>query len=65
MFVLVIMSHGTEQEVFGSDSRPVKLKDIYSELEPYKFANMAGKPKWIIIQACSGGESSFMFELEK
>ena len=57
MFVLVIMSHGTDGEViFGSDCQPVKLVKIRYLLSPHKFPAMKGKPKLMIIQACSGSE---------
>ena len=55
MFVLVIMSHGDEGCVLGSDDRRVKLTDIYNMLSGDNFPAMSGKPKLIIIQACSGG----------
>lgn len=56
MFVLSIMSHGTENDcVFGTDGKLVKLTDLYDLLSTPKFPHMAGKPKLVIVQACSGG----------
>lgn len=58
MFVLVIMSHGTENDcVYGTDEQLVRLTDVYDLLSSPKFPLMTGKPKLVIVQACSGGES--------
>jgi len=54
--VLVIMTHGTENQVYGKDGRPVQLTDIYDLISPYRFKSMAGKPKIVIFQSCAGGE---------
>jgi len=54
--VLVIMTHGAENQVYGKDGRPVKLTDIYDLISPYRFQSMAGKPKIVIFQSCAGGE---------
>lgn len=57
MFVLAIMTHGEENDIlFGSDNLPVKLGDLKDILSKTNFPAMEGKPKLIIIQACSGGE---------
>jgi len=52
----IIMTHGTENFLYGTDSRPVKLSDILDLMSPYAFKAMAGKPKIVVIQACSGGK---------
>jgi len=54
--VLVIMTHGAENQVYGKDGCPVRLTDIYDLISPYRFQSMAGKPKVIILQSCAGGE---------
>lgn len=56
MFILVIMSHGAENgRIYGADLPDcVSLKDVYSLLSPIRFRRMAGKPKFIIVQACGG-----------
>lgn len=56
-FVLVLSSHGGDGCVIGSDGINLKLTDIYNLLSPKNFPAMKGKPKMIIIQACSGGET--------
>ncbi|XP_067947674.1 malignant fibrous histiocytoma-amplified sequence 1 homolog [Watersipora subatra] len=55
MFVLVIMSHGqTGDMILDSKGHPFSLADIKNMLSPLNFPSMAGKPKLLIIQACSG-----------
>jgi len=54
--VLVIMTHGAENQVYGKDGLPVKLTNIYDLIFPYRFQSMAGKPKIVIFQSCAGGE---------
>ena len=57
MFVLILMSHGTRGNViFDSNNQPVDLIDLQGLLKPMNFSAMEGKPKVIIVQACSGGE---------
>ena len=55
-FVLVITSHGDEGSVIGSDGRHIAITDILDLLSPKNCPAMKGKPKVVIIQACSGGE---------
>lgn len=55
-FVLVLTSHGDDGCIIGCDRIRLKLTDIYNILSPMNFPAMKGKPKVIIIQACSGGE---------
>ena len=58
MFALVIMSHGTEGDVIlDCNCQPVSLARIRKLLSPAHFPAMRGKPKLMIIQACSGGKS--------
>jgi len=59
--VLVIMTHGAENQVYGKDGRPIKMTDIFDLMSPYRFQSMAGKPKIIIIQACAGGKLMLNF----
>lgn len=56
-FVLVITSHGDEGSVIGVDGHHIKITDIMDLLSPKNFPAMKGKPKIIIIQACSGGKA--------
>ena len=57
MFAFVIMSHGRQGDVFlDCNSQPVPLINIQDLLSPRNFPAMKGKPKLLIVQACSGGE---------
>jgi len=57
MFVLIIMSHGqTGDQILSHDNKLVKLGDIKHLLSASQFTAMKGKPKLIIIQACSGSK---------
>ena len=56
MFVFVIMSHGIRGDiVLDRDCKPVEMIKIRDLLSPHEFSAMRGKPKLIVIQACSGG----------
>ncbi|XP_053502229.1 caspase-3 [Ictalurus furcatus] len=52
-FVGVLSSHGDNGVIFGSDGRPVKLAQIYSQ---FGGPNMAAKNKLFLVQACRGSE---------
>ncbi|KAF6029336.1 hypothetical protein EB796_012341 [Bugula neritina] len=54
MFVLVIMTHGDQSTVCGIDGISVQRKEILDLLSNFKFTKMAGRPKLVVIQACSG-----------
>ena len=57
MFVLVLMSHGGRDNlIYDSNNQPVFLVKIQDMLSPKNFPAMKGKPKLMIIQACSGGK---------
>ena len=57
MFVLVLMSHGGRDNlIYDSNNQPVSLVSIQDLLSPENFPSMKGKPKLMIIQACSGGK---------
>ncbi|XP_067940460.1 malignant fibrous histiocytoma-amplified sequence 1 homolog [Watersipora subatra] len=55
MFVLIILSHGSETGISGTDGRMVRRTDINNALSAQNFPAMDRKPKLLIIQACSGG----------
>lgn len=64
MFVLVMMSHGDTGTIIakeGNEHKHIKLVDIYRLLSPKNFPAMKGKPKMVILQACSGGLLNRMF----
>lgn len=49
MFVLVLIAHGSDGFLVGPYGR-IKLADIYAILSEF----MPGKPKWVIVESCSG-----------
>jgi len=54
---LVIMAHGGEDNyIYGVDMKRVKLTDVYDLLTPLNFSGMAGKPKIVILETCSGSK---------
>jgi hypothetical protein len=55
MFALVLMGHGG-YGCMKTKTKDMYLEDIYRLLAPDEFPAMRGKPKMIILQACSGGE---------
>jgi len=69
-FVLVILSHGNKDGVYGTDgsesSGPAKgfisLEDITALFDGSKCESLRGKPKMFFIQACQGGEHWSRFE---
>ena len=66
MFVLVIMCHGDHGTVLAKESgsyKHIRLVDIYRLLSTHHFSAMKGKPKMIILQACSGGLICFTFKM--
>ncbi|XP_035665912.1 caspase-2-like [Branchiostoma floridae] len=52
--VVVLMSHGEEGVIFGSDDVPVQLDDIFSMFDNKNCPRLKGKPKLFFIQACRG-----------
>lgn len=55
MFALIIMTHGSELELFGTDNKGLNKNEVFHRLSAKNFKYMAGKPKLVLIQACSGG----------
>jgi len=73
-FVLVILSHGNKDGVYGMDGvmcdEPAKdvkksgfilLDDIMSLFDVSNCPSLSGKPKMFFIQACQGGNMHFLF----
>lgn len=52
-FVCVLLSHGEEGIVFGTD-KPVQIKDLSDCFKADRCPTLVGKPKIFIIQACRG-----------
>ena len=61
MYVLAVMSHGSKETLHGvKDSRGVEgdltQEEVVNMLSASRFPAMAGKPKVLIFNACSGCE---------
>nr|XP_058158530.1 caspase-3 isoform X3 [Dasypus novemcinctus] len=54
-FICVILSHGEEGIIFGTDG-PIDLKKLTSFFRGDNCRSLTGKPKLFIIQACRGTE---------
>ncbi|KAK6167949.1 hypothetical protein SNE40_021869 [Patella caerulea] len=55
-FAVVILSHGTRDNVCGSDGKLVAIRDLTGPLKPLTCPSLRGKPKLFFIQACQGQE---------
>ncbi|XP_058258805.1 caspase-8 [Hemibagrus wyckioides] len=53
-FVCCILSHGEKGAVFGTDGKPVQIRDLTKPFAGCK--TLTGKPKLFFIQACQGTE---------
>ncbi|KAK0043784.1 caspase-3 [Biomphalaria pfeifferi] len=54
-FVCVILTHGEEGYVFGTDDK-VQVEQMVAPFKGHKCLSLAGKPKIFLIQACRGTE---------
>lgn len=55
-FILIILTHGTQNAIYGSDGKTVDIKDIKDMFNARNFPCMENKPKLFFIQACRGEE---------
>ncbi len=55
-FVLCILTHGVDGEVYGSDGQLVSIQKITRTFTGTKCPTLAGKPKVFLLQACRGGQ---------
>ncbi|XP_051536818.1 caspase-7-like [Myxocyprinus asiaticus] len=55
-FVCVLMSHGAEGKVLGSDQHSVPIKTLTSTMTSDLCPSLQGKPKLFFLQACRGKE---------
>ncbi|XP_077535220.1 uncharacterized protein LOC144147060 [Haemaphysalis longicornis] len=55
--VVILMSHGLEGVIYGSDDEKVHLeRDVYERFNNEKCRALQGKPKLFFVQACRGRE---------
>ncbi|CAB3406095.1 unnamed protein product [Caenorhabditis bovis] len=52
--IIVILSHGEENQIIGVDDQTVSTHDLLDLLSASKAPNLANKPKLIFVQACRG-----------
>lgn len=57
--VVILLSHGTESGIYGTDGLEVDLNDILSYYDNRNCKQMLGKPKVFIVQACRGRMADF------
>lgn len=54
--VVILLSHGTESAIYGTDGIEMDLNDIISLFDNKRCKQMIGKPKVFIVQACRGSK---------
>jgi len=55
VFLLCVLSHGKNGEVFGSDCEPVKIEELETYFDGEHCDQLIARPKLFLIQACQGG----------
>jgi len=58
--VIVILSHGRNGKIYGTDCREIPIENIVASLDTAHCPDLAGKPKIFIIQACRGGTYMYL-----
>ena len=53
-FICCILSHGLKGVVFGTDRKPLSIKQITQTFKTSDQSALTGKPKVFLIQACQG-----------
>lgn len=54
VLVVCVLSHGEKGCVFGTDEKPVNLRELTQPFTSGRAPTLAGKPKLFFIQACQG-----------
>ena len=57
--VVILLSHGTESGIYGTDGFEVDLNDILSQFDNKNCKAMRGKPKIFVVQACRGRSTDY------
>ncbi|CAH1239904.1 CASP2 [Branchiostoma lanceolatum] len=52
--IVVLMSHGAQGEIYGTDGKTVEYRDIFAVFDNKNCPDLQGKPKLFFIQACRG-----------
>ncbi|XP_037071700.1 caspase-2-like [Pollicipes pollicipes] len=61
--VLAVLTHGGEHVLFGVDSRPLSVEEVIGCFSHEAAPLLAGKPKWLLFQACRGHENNHAVRL--
>ena len=57
--VLIIMSHGDTNGIYGTDGKLAKLKDMTDIFSSSQCPGLKDKPRLVFVQACRGGKCSY------
>ena len=57
--VLIIMSHGEKNDIYGTDGKLTKLKDMTDIFSSSQCPELKEKPRLVFVQACRGGKCSY------
>ena len=57
--VLIIMSHGETNGIYGTDGKLTKLKDMTDIFSSSQCPELKEKPRLVFVQACRGGKCSY------
>ena len=57
--VLIIMSHGETNGIYGTDGKLTKLNDMTDIFSSSQCPELKEKPRLVFVQACRGGKCSY------
>ena len=60
-FVLVLLTHGNQGYIFGTDGEKVSIDHITTMFDGKHCPQLQNKPKLFIVQACQGSECPLFF----
>jgi hypothetical protein len=64
-FVLIILSHGTENAVYSTDGGVVDIFDLIEKFNNENCIGLRGSPKMVFIQACRGSKRDFGVRIDE
>lgn len=63
-FACIIMSHGgVEDQIYGIDGEAISVHEVTKKFNDENCIGLRGKPKLFFINACRGGKTSFLLQL--
>lgn len=57
--VVILMSHGNESAVYGSDGCEINIYDMLTHFDNVNCRQLMGKPKMFFVQACRGRKTDY------